>query len=243
MNNKRTPRRTKSSRDTLWNVLTVVFLLSTMCSCLYSFSLFNNPYSELNFFPPDPATSTPIPPTWTPIPFDATWTPTPTIQPSPSNTKRPTITLEPTNTPFVILPPTLDVSPTVTVKPTGVPYGNTVTYHDSTTFRPDTDCTKLLIAGRVMNAKNEPVVGSIVKMGGAIGGKSFIPPIQVLSGLKNDYGPSGFEFDLGVEPIASTKTVWVQLFSQSNQALSDQIFVTTYKDCKRNLALITFLEK
>jgi hypothetical protein len=236
------PRRKKTNRDSLWNILTVVMLLCTMCTCGYFFMLYRDPYSELNFFPPDPPTVTPIPPTITPIPFPATWTPTVTIQPSPSNTKRPTITLEPSNTPFSIGTATSLFTATITPKPTGVPYGATVSYHDSTTFRTDTDCTKLLVAGRAMDANNKPVIGLIVKLGGGLPGKSFTPAEVKLTGLATQYGPSGFEFDLAMEPVASTKTLWVQLFDQTN-ALSTPFFVDTFKDCKKNLVLVTFQEK
>ncbi len=243
MNNNRTPRGKKTNRDSLWNILTLVMLLGTLCACGYFFILFRDPYSQLNFFPPDPPTASPIPPTLTFIAFPATWTPTVTIQPSPSDTRRPTITLEPSNTAFSLATPTSEHTPTITPKPTGVPYGASISYPDIATFRPEVGCTKLLVAGRVMDAKNEPVIGAIVKMGGSLPEKSFAPPIQVLSGLNDIYGHSGFEFDPGMAPVESKGTLWVQLFSQSNQALSTPIFVTTYKDCKKNLALVVFQEK
>lgn len=239
---KNNQRRRSPNRDNLWNVMTIVMLLGTMCSCFYFFALYRDPYSLLNFFPPDPATPTPSPIPPTPLTFPATWTPTVTQQPSPSNTKRPTITLEPSNTPFSLATATSENTATITPKPTGVPYGATVSYHDSTTFRPDTDCTKLIIAGRVMDAKNKPVIGLIVKMGGGLPGKSFTPVEVKLTGLATAYGPSGFEFDTGVEPVASSKTLWVQLFDQTN-ALSTPLFVDTFKDCKKNLVLVTFQEK
>jgi hypothetical protein len=244
MENKRPPRRKKNSSDSLWNVLTLVMLLCTLCACGYFFILFRDPYSQLNFFPPDPPTASPIPPTWTPIPLPATWTPTVTVQPSPSNTKRPTITLEPSNTAFTLATATSALTATITPKPTGAPYSATISYPDINAFRSDVGCTKLLIAGRVMNAKNEPVIGLIVQMGGSLPGKSFAQKVQVLSGLfEKYYGASGFELDPGVEPVDSNGTLWVQLLSQSKDALSVPIFVTTYKDCKKNLALVTFQEK
>ena len=242
MNDKRPPRRVKKNRDSLWNILTMVMLLSTLCACGYFYSVFKDPQSWINIFPPDTPTITPIPPTWTPRALPPTWTSTVTVQPSPSNTRRPTFTLEPSNTPFMMASPTSLYTATITPKPTGVPYGATISYHDSTTFRPNSDCTKLLIAGRVMNAKNDPVIGLIVKMGGSLPGKSFAELVQKLSGLEDAYGPSGFEFDTGVEPVASKQTLFVQLFSQDG-ALSTPTFVTTYKDCKKNLVLITFKEK
>ena len=236
------PRRKKSDPDLIWNILTLVMLVGTLCVAGVSYSLFTDPFSLLNPFPPNTPTQSPIPPTWTPLAFAPTWTPTVTIVPSPSNTPRPTFTLEPSNTPFKLAAPTSNLSPTPTGKPTGVPYAATTSYYDSTTFRPDTNCSMLLIAGRVLDSSNNPKIGYIVKMGGGLPEKSFSPPLQTLTGIATDYGQSGFEFNTGVEPVASTKTLWVQLFDQTN-ALSNQIFVPTFKDCKKNLVLITFQEK
>jgi len=238
----RASRRKKSNPDLVWNILTLVMLMGTCCVASLSYNLYTDPFAGWNPFPPNTPTITPIPPTWTPLAFDATWTPTVTIEPSPSNTPRPTITLEPSNTPFSLASATSELTPTPTGKPTGVPYAATISYHDSTTFRTDTNCTMLLVAGRVLDSNNKPVIGLIVKMGGGLTGKSFTPPDVKLTGLARQYGESGFEFDTGVEPVASSQTLWVQLFDQTS-ALSEQIFVTTYKDCKKNLALVTFQEK
>ena len=239
---QRTPRRKKSDPDLVWNILTLVMLVGTLCVVGVSWSLFTNPYSDLNPFPPNTPLPTPIPPTWTPLAFESTWTPTITPIPSPSYTPRPTFTLEPSDTPFSLASPTSNLTPTITAKPTGVPYAATISYHDSTTFRPDTNCTMLLVAGRVLDSHNNPKIGLIVKMGGGLPGKSFVPPDVKLTGIATDYGPSGFEFNPGVEPVASTGTLWVQLFDQTS-ALSNQILLTTYKDCKKNLILVNFQEK
>lgn len=233
-------RRKKSDPDLVWNLLTLVMLIGTFCIAGYSYNLLTNPYSDLNPFPP--ATPSPLP-TETPFRFEPTWTPTITWTPIPSATRRPTFTLEPTFTPFSIAEPTSNLTPTRTGRPTGVPYIATISYHDSTTFRTDTNCTMLLIAGRVLDSNNEPKIGFIVKMGGSLPGKSFSPPDVKLSGIATDYGPSGFEFDTGVAPVASSQTLWVQLFDQSSAPLSNQVFVTTTDDCKKNLALVTFQQK
>jgi hypothetical protein len=240
---RRAPRRKKSDPDLVWNLLTLVMLIGTVCVAGVSYSLFMNPYSDLNPFPPNTPQPTLPPPTWTPISFGPTWTPTVTMTPMPTLSPRPTFTLEPSNTPFSLATPTSALTPTITAKPTGVPYAATITYHDSTTFRPETNCTMLLIAGRVQDSSNKPVIGAIVKLGGGLPGKSFTPPSLTYSGVVDFYGRSGFEFDPKVEPVDSDKTLWVQLFDQSNAPLSNQIFLTTSKDCKKNLVLVTFQEK
>ncbi len=239
----------KSSPDLTWNILTLVMVLMTLCSCAFFVNLLLNPYSALNPLPPN----TPIPPpptaTWTPLGFDPTWTPTVTIPPTETPTKRPTMTWPPTFTPFSIATATLTPEPTSTVqpsktaRPTGVPYSVTVTYNESTTFRSDTSCASLYVAGTALDARNSPVTGLQVKLGGSVPGKAFVPALTTLTGISQTYGQSGFEFDLRVQPVASSKSLWVQLFDQSGAPLSEQYQLKTYNDCKKNLILVRFQQK
>lgn len=237
----------KASRDALWNVLTVVMLVMALCSCGLVFNIFSNPYSAINPFQPP----TPIPPsltpTMTPIRFDSTWTPEPTIPPTASNTPRPSITLEPTFTPFSLAtstrPPSATpvVSPTRTPKPTGLPYSGAVNAVESTTYRADTSCATMYVAGQSIDNKKNPTLGYIVRLGGSVPGKSFNE--ITMTGLQIAYGPSGFEFSLGVAPVASKNTLWIQLFDQSNAPLSEQLYLTTYGECNKNLIYVRFTQK
>ncbi|MCS6993773.1 MAG: hypothetical protein N2117_08370 [Anaerolineales bacterium] len=240
-------KKKKNSRDMLWNVLTGVMLLMTVCVCGVFFNIFNNPYSALNpFQPPTPLPPT-LTPTITPIRFDPTWTPEPTLPPTASNTPRPTITLEPTFTPFKLMTPTKPptntpvVSPTRTPKPTGAPYAVTVNAVASTVYRADSTCDRMYIAGQALDSKNNPAMGLIVKLGGSLPGKSFNE--LTMTGLNLAYGQSGFEFDLGIAPVASKNTLWIQLLDQASAPMSEQIYLTTYADCNRNLIYIRFTQK
>jgi hypothetical protein len=239
----------KTSPDLTWNLLTVVMVVMTLCACGFFFSVLTNPYSALN--PLRPSTLVPPPPTatMTPLGFDATWTPTITIEPSETATKRPTITTEPTNTLFVITTPTNTFTPSITViasrtpRPTGVPYNVTISWEDSTKYRPDTSCASMYVAGKALGANNNPITGLQVSLGGSVPGKVFVPPLTTLTGISPIYGPSGFEFDLRVAPVASSKGLWVQLFDQSGAPLSEQVQLKTYTDCKKNLILVSFQQK
>ncbi|PWH17145.1 MAG: hypothetical protein DDG60_02575 [Anaerolineae bacterium] len=240
-------KKKKNNRDALWNVLTGVMLLMTVCLCIVFFNIFTNPYSAINPLQPP----TPIPPsltpTVTPIRFDPTWTPEPTLPPTATNTPRPTITLEPTFTPFKLVTPTKPptatpvVSPTRTPKPTGAPYVVTVNAVASTVYRADSTCDRLYIAGQALDNKNNPAMGLIVKLGGSLPGKSFNE--LTMTGLNLAYGQSGFEFDLGLAPVASKNTLWIQLFDQASAPMSEQIYLTTYADCNRNLIYVRFTQK
>lgn len=240
-------KKKKSDRDGLWNTLTVVMLVLTLCSCGFFFSIFNNPYSAFNPLQPPTPVPPSLTPTWTPIRFDPTWTPEPTIPPTATNTPRPTITLEPTFTPFKLVTPTKPptatpvVSPTRTPKPTGAPYAVTVNAVSSTTYRADSSCSTMYVAGQALDSKNNPSIGLIVKLGGSVPGKSFNE--TTLTGIAVAYGQGAFEFELGVQPVASKNTLWVQLFDQANAPMSEQIYLTTYADCNRNLIYVRFTQK
>jgi hypothetical protein len=236
-----------SSRDMVWNILTVVVLLMMLCSCWVIYTVYANPYSAINPFKPNTPIPPTITPTWTPLVFPPTWTPEPTLLPTETSTPRPTYTLEPTYTPFSLATATPNASatavipPTRTPKPTGLPYGVTVTAVDSTTYRADSSCNTLYVAGQAIDNKKNPMLGYIVKLGGNVPGKTF--DSTSMTGIASTYGQSGFEFDLGIPPVASKNTLWVQMFDQSNAPLSDKIYLTTYSDCAKNLIYIRFTQK
>jgi hypothetical protein len=239
----------KSNPDMTWNVLTIVMVVMTLCACGFFFSLLSNPNSALNPFPP--ATIVPPPPTATitPLGFGPTWTPTPSVEPSETATRRPTFTPVPSLTPYKITTATLTFTPSITVvasrtpRPTGVPYAVTISWDESTKYRPDTTCSSMYVAGKALDAKNNPITGLQVKLGGSVPGKTFVPALTTLTGISPVYGPSGFEFDLRIAPITSTKGLWVQLFDQSGAPLSDQVSLKTFSDCNKNLILVNFKQK
>ena len=242
------PKR-KASPDLTWDMLTLVMVVMTLCACGFFFSVLMNPYSVLNPFPP--STLVPPPPTFTmtPLGYEPTWTPTPSVAPTETATRRPTFTPVATFTPFKITTPTKTFTPTITVvasrtpRPTGVPYTVTVSWEESVKYRPDTSCASMYVAGKALDAKNNPITGLQVKLGGSVPGKTFVPALTTLTGISPIYGPSGFEFDLHVGPVASSKGLWVQLFDQSGAPLSEQFQLKTYSDCKQNLILVNFKQK
>jgi hypothetical protein len=239
----------KASPDFTWNVLTALMLVMTMCACIVFFSIYSNPYSSLNPFIPN----TPIPPpataTWTPVSYEATWTPTVTVPPTETSTPRPTYTEVASSTAFTVKTATPNYTPTPaptatkTPRPTGVPYNISVTYNDSVTFNAATSCSSMYVAGQALDAKNKPVFGLQVKLGGSLPGKVFTNYPPTLTGLAGAYGQSGFEFDLKIAPVASNNALWIQLYDQSGAPLSEQTRLTTYSDCKRNLVLVRFQQK
>jgi hypothetical protein len=63
---------------------------------------------------------------------------------------------------------------------------------------------------------------------------------QTVSGMFPANGKSGFEFFLGPVPISSKGELYIQLFDQAGMPLSDNIYLDTFNDCAKNLALVRF---
>ena len=75
-------------------------------------------------------------------------------------------------------------------------------------------------------------------MRGFLNGNSI--EMTTVTGINKEYGQSGYEFVLGNAPIASNKTMYVQLVDQSGIPLSDKVEITTSTDCTKNLVIVRF---
>ena len=242
------PERKVNRKPLVWNLLTVGVLLGICCLAYYFLTIFNNPYSILNPFPPAALptlyqTITPIPsvtPTITIIPREATWTPTTTIQPLPSRTKAPTWTLLPAMiTPTITLtPPISTTKGTPTITTTNMPASAVITYQPSTDFHPDKNCNWLGVAGKVLGPDGKPLTFQEIQLGGTLDGNAI--NLLTLSGTATAYGQSGFELILSDHPIASTHTLWIQLLDNKTQPLTNKIYFDTYAGCTQNLVMVVF---
>jgi hypothetical protein len=219
----------------IWDILSIVVLVLTACIVGYFALIFVNPESSLNPLPPGGRN---FEPTTTPAPIklEPTWTASPTLEMTPTNTPRPTFTPLFTDTPFSLVPPTRTPKPTNTPK---APFSAiSVTQVASTLIHPEFECNWAGIGGTVVDANNSPIIGTVVVLRGFLDGSSVEQ--QNLSGINKEYGPSGFEFVIGSAPIASNKTLYVQLVDLNNIPLSDKVEITTSTDCSKNLVLIRF---
>jgi len=222
----------------MWDMLSILVLVITACMIGYFGLVLLSPQSSLNVLRPGafgPKTATP---TATFIQLEATWTASPTLFVTPTNTPRPTFTPFSTNTPFSLVPATRTPKPTSTPK---APFTASVSNVDSTLIHPDLLCNWAGIGGTVVDASNTPILGIVVVLSGSLNGSAITQ--QTVSGVSPPYGQSGFEFVLGNVPIATTKTLYVQLVDQSNIPLSDPIYITTSSDCSKNLVLIRFKKR
>jgi len=230
------PARAQGRPMQMWDMLSILVLILTACIGVYFVYIFITPNSPFNFLPPGgfgPKTPTV---TVTPLGLQATWTASPTLELTPSDTPRPTFTPFFTSTPFSLVPPTKTAKPTSTPK---APFSaNAPTQVESTLIHPDLTCNWAGIGGTVVDANNGPVIGTVVVLRGTLNGDKIEQ--QTVSGINKEYGTSGFEFVIGNAPVASDKTLSIQLVDQQNIPLSDPVQIITSTDCSKNLVLVRF---
>jgi hypothetical protein len=215
----------KGLSDTSWNRMTLVFFIATIMTAILMVSIFLQPNSGLNPFPP-----VVIPPT--------------VIIPSVIPTEQVTFTPLPPTEVFV-LPSATVTGGTVwpTSKVTNSAYSFVVqpgspANVSSSIMRPDDGCNWLGIGGQVVDMQGAPIVGLRVQLYGSFHGK--IKTVTSLTGTVDRYGPAGYELTIADYPSATTHTLWVQLFNQSGGALSDKVYFDTFTGCEKNLIIIHF---
>ncbi len=226
-----------------WDMLAILTVLATLAViAVFAYLLFS-PNTPLAPLQPGIPTAIMFPSaTITPIQLEATWTPT-FIQGTDTATLAPTITLEPSYTPISLVPPTKTPSPTLPPTATATPkapYSFTSSAIDSTIIHPDLGCNWAGIGGTVVDASGAPVLYRTLRLTGSFDGK-LVDKLTV-SGTALDYGQSGFEFVLGNTPVASSKTLTLQLLDQGGLPLAPNVYVVTYNDCKKNLILVRYKE-
>ena len=221
----------------VWNILTVLVLLTAVCVGILFLVVFINPYMGLNPFPPptlparielDTPTPTPksiLPPTWTPQP--------PTDVPP---TEIPII--PDTQTPF----PTQSESGGGNEENSGddmpvVPHeGDNPSYIPSRSFHPELGCSWMGVAGQAFDLSGHEIIGLTVRVSFEDG------VIDSTTGSNKSYGPGGFEIFLNDHPVATGDAYSIQLFNSSGSVLSDKYNFVTFSDCNRNLVIVNFVQ-
>lgn len=225
----------------IWNLGTLLFLLSAICVGGVFIALFLNPSSSINPWPPP----TPTLPTLATIPVA---TPTEFTGHAPTVTFLPTGSPEPTATNALLPTPTDLVfgtpAPTQTSDsefPFQLQEENPV-FLASTIFHPGLGCAFLGVGGQAIDINTAPVIGYAVRLTGTINGEP-IEEILTLTGAATQYGPGGYEIVIANAPFDSTGELQVQLLDQAGNALSPLIVFDTFDDCSQNVILINFVEE
>ena len=233
------------SRVVLWNLLTLLLLVSAACVASFFLLVFTNPASGFNPFPPPTLPVASSLPTATPTLLGLlppTWTPTATSAPTATQTPRPTATLPPTATPFSLatfspLSPSLTPdrsSPQAFAVQSGSPLAiPNIAY-------PELGCDWMGVGGQAQDMSGGPLTGLVIRLGGALAGRKIPEFTPSLTGVAPQYGRAGYEFKLADKPVASKNSLWVQLVDQAGLPISDKVYFDTYNDCERNLILINF---
>jgi hypothetical protein len=226
----------QNARLEIWDMLSILTLILTLCIGTYYVAIFLFPQSAFNPLKPDPAAMGIFPtPTLTPIILDATWTVTPTQAATETQTLVPTYTLAPSSTPFSLVTPTITFTPTATPK---APFSATITYIASTIIHQEDACNWQGIGGTVVDASNTDMLRMTIRLAGKYNGKSKTE--LTVSSIAPAYGKSGYEFFLGTVPILSKGELNLQLLDQAGLPLSDVINIDTFNDCSKNLVLVRF---
>jgi hypothetical protein len=241
--------QSRNVSGTIWNILSVLVLIVAGIVALVFLIIFINPQSAINPLPPptlpplvqrDTATPTPrsiLPPTWTPT---ITLTPTgtllpsetPTSSPAPTETLTVTLAITPTETQESVEDPSFELQE-------GSPEYTSNFAHESE------GCQWLGVAGHVFDLSGEPITDPIVRIrvGGTLGGQQVEEETMLGMESGEPYGPGGFEIVLGNSPANSTKTLWIQLFSPTEDLpLSEKIYFDTFISCDKNLVTMDFIQ-
>jgi hypothetical protein len=236
-----------ANTDMVWNILTIVVLVMTLCVGIGFLTVFINPNVGLNPFPPptmpqalafDTPTPTPkqiLPPTWT-----ATTTAVPP-------TETPSPTLAPTDT--------IVVGMTATTAPEGEdgqPEGGGQPSGDMSyvlmdgnpqylpnLFHAEMGCNWFGVGGQTISLNSAPVTGVVVNLGGELAGETL--DLVTITGIATQYGPAGYEFDLTEYvngPVATSQSLWIQILDQAGNPLSDKIYFDTFEDCEKSTIVI-----
>jgi len=236
IDDEETPK--KGNRITvIWNILTVLVLLTTVCVGVLFLVVFINPNMGFNPFPPPslpvrieldtptPTVKSVLPPTWTPAaPTDVPPTKAPIILDTP--TPFPTQSDDGDNG-------NIDGDMPVVLHDGSPQYISSGAWHPG--------CDWMGVAGQVVDLEGASVVGLIIELGGMLDGKQIgNPTILTSTGLATGYGPGGYEIKLADEPIESTGSLWIQVLDQAGLPLSDKVYLDTFTDCEKNLIIVYF---
>jgi hypothetical protein len=210
------------------NILTLVVVLAIIAAGVSFVTVFFNPYTSYNPFPPPTvpaklgtptATSTPA------QPLPTAWTPTPSRTPPPTDTPVPTATDTPVPT----------FTPTTIPPPFALQPGNPVRIPN---IANDKSCDWMGVGGQIFNLQNQPIANLGIHLEGELEGE--VVNLDAVSGSAPDIGPSGYVFDLADQPISSEGLLWIQLNDGAGMPLSEQIFFNTSDNCNENFVMINW---
>jgi len=228
-----------AASDAVWNSLSLVVLIVIAVTLLFFGVIFANPQAALNPFPPPTLPAVLVMPTEAATPTLPPATAAPEIPTAVPATNTPEA---PTRTPMYVLP-TSSSAPAITETEPAASEFNFISQAEpqavsASLFVASRGCDWLGVAGQVLDLRDSPLSGTKIELGGYFDGK----PVSMLtlSGTAVQYGPSGYEFTISDQLIASHDALWVRLLDQADLPLSARVVFDTSSDCARNLVVINF---
>lgn len=219
----------------VFNILTIIVLLTTVVMGVILVALFINPQMSINPFPPPTMIPTLGSPTPTQTPartLPPEWTPTQTEE---AGTK-PEVTPSPTNSPSTATA-TITETPEEEAEFLFVLQDNSPSQMEN--FINESGCDFMGVFGQVFNEEDQPVLELTVHLGGELEGVGEID-LYALTGSELAAGPAGYLFNVATEPIASTGTLWIQLEDGDGNPISEQVYLDTSESCGENLILVNW---
>ncbi|HMK09011.1 MAG TPA: hypothetical protein VK449_08290 [Anaerolineales bacterium] len=243
------PKQRRGLGGLLVNCLSIAFVLGALIAASGFAAVFANPglIKAVNPFIPglNLGAAPTVPPTLgfptvtnTPeIQLPPTWTPTSTETPTETPTSSPTLEPTATETP---VPATATVAASTAATASAafvVQPGSNVLVAN---FANDASCAWMGVAGQVFDKNRNPLVGITVHVEGQLAGQ--LVNQDSVTGSNPKIGPAGYTVNLSDHPIASDKTMWIQLRDTAGLALSDQVYFSTSNQCDKNLVFINWNE-
>jgi hypothetical protein len=227
--------------DRLWNLGTLVILLCLVILVGVFASIYVNPNTAVNPYPP------PTVPVAILLPTSTATIPVPTATP----TEAPTETPQPTDTPAPPAPagPTPTLVSAVEVELPTARANAAYAYElksapapiDASLLYPGRGCDWMGVGGQVSDLSGRPVTGINVQMVGVADGRTM--NVVTLTGTALKYGEGGYEFTISDKQVFRSKeTFWIQLIDQQRSPLSKRVVFDTFDDCSRNLIVINFTQ-
>lgn len=228
------------NKDFIWNFLTVLLIIITLCIILFVALLFHDPTLPINPFPKPTLPVQLVLPTSTPTLYrlPATWTPEFTQTTIPTKTQSPfSQAFTPTETSEfnIDTPAAVDVQSTP-----AYPFAlqSDPSAINAEVLYPERACRWMGVGGQVLDLQGRPLTGMTIQVGGVL--ENVAVNQTSLTGLALKYGEAGYEFELAKMPTASEKTLWLRMIDQANLPLSPRIYFNTTATCDKNLVIINF---
>lgn len=106
---------------------------------------------------------------------------------------------------------------------------------DASEVYPNADCSWMGVAGVLIDKRGEPQIGYYIQLGFIDGSIS-----ETLSGLFPGYGDSGYELTIARPVQRLENFVWIQVFDQDHQPVSEKIYFRPSSECSRSLTIVNF---